>query len=113
MYNRNRQPPSGYQLFAVPFQADSGTPTACPNGCFRPAGLAWDSKGRLYMTSDSTGEIYVITADDGSGIDERPVPSPTGSGSTPTTTRTGSGIKNVQGVSFGFLIGVVALLVLF
>jgi hypothetical protein len=65
------------------------------------------------MTSDSTGEIYVITADDGSGIDERPVPSPTGSGSTPTTTRTGSGIKNVQGVSFGFLIGVVALLVLF
>jgi hypothetical protein len=31
-------------------------------------GLAWDAKGRLYMSSDSTGEIYVITKTDGSGI---------------------------------------------
>jgi len=43
--------------------------SVCPNGCFRPTALTWDSKGRLFMTSDSTGEIYVITATDGSGID--------------------------------------------
>lgn len=42
--------------------------TACPGGCFRPVGLAWDSRGRLYMSSDSTGEIYVVTKADGSGV---------------------------------------------
>lgn len=29
--------------------------------CFRPAGLAFDKKGRLFMSSDETGEIWVIT----------------------------------------------------
>lgn len=33
----------------------------CPEGCFRPAGLAFDAKGRLFMSSDQTNEIYVIT----------------------------------------------------
>ena len=42
--------------------------TACPGSCFRPVGLAWDSQGRLYMSSDSTGEIYVVTKEDGSGV---------------------------------------------
>ncbi len=32
----------------------------CPDDCFRPAGLAVDGQGRVFMTSDSTGEIYVI-----------------------------------------------------
>jgi hypothetical protein len=40
----------------------------CPDACIRPAGLAWDSQGRLWFSSDSTGEIYVVTAEDGSGI---------------------------------------------
>ncbi|KAL8801406.1 MAG: hypothetical protein Q9182_004470 [Xanthomendoza sp. 2 TL-2023] len=31
------------------------------NDCFRPTGLAFDKKGRLYMSSDQTGEIWVIT----------------------------------------------------
>lgn len=31
-------------------------------------GLAWDAKGRLYMSSDSTGEIFVVTKEDGSGV---------------------------------------------
>ena len=62
------------------FDASSGTPVApatsttalsdimsnpgdnknCPAACFRPVGLAWDSLNRLWMTSDSTGEIYVL-----------------------------------------------------
>ncbi|KAL8660626.1 MAG: hypothetical protein Q9202_006371 [Teloschistes flavicans] len=29
--------------------------------CFRPAGLAFDKAGRLFMSSDETGEIWVIT----------------------------------------------------
>ncbi len=41
----------------------------CPDGCFRPVGLAWDAKGRLWVTSDSTGEIFILnqngTSDDG------------------------------------------------
>ena len=32
----------------------------CPEGCFRPAGLAFDSKGRLFVASDASGEIYVV-----------------------------------------------------
>ncbi|KAF9264133.1 soluble quino protein glucose dehydrogenase [Marasmius fiardii PR-910] len=74
----NRQPPDGYRLSRVNFR--DGVPTeapnstiaeikvmtnqnnaACPDGCFRPAGLAWDSKGRLFMSSDATGEVFVIT----------------------------------------------------
>jgi hypothetical protein len=41
----------------------------CPGKCFRPAGLAWDTKGRLYMSSDTTGEIYVIVKSGGKALD--------------------------------------------
>jgi hypothetical protein len=75
--NRNRDAPSGYKLSMVPFEngepvaaSDNTTAAmdifanadnrACPDNCFRPAGLAFDSQGRLFMSSDATGEIYVI-----------------------------------------------------
>ena len=86
--NRNKDDPDGYLLYAVSFA--NGSPTEpsnsttavvpilsnadnrkCPNGCFRPVGLAWDSKGRLFMSSDRTGEIYVIGKDDGGSIDSK------------------------------------------
>ncbi len=35
---------------------------SCPTGCFRPVGVAIDSKKRVFMTSDSSGEIYVISS---------------------------------------------------
>ncbi|KAF5373049.1 hypothetical protein D9758_001600 [Tetrapyrgos nigripes] len=75
----NRDSPDGYRLSRVNFTtdgfpiepSDSSTAeirvmtnqnnTACPDGCFRPVGLAWDSKGRLFLTSDATGEVFVIT----------------------------------------------------
>jgi hypothetical protein len=44
---------------AIPVMENSNT-RSCPNSCFRPVGLAFDSKGRLFMSSDSSGEIYVI-----------------------------------------------------
>lgn len=76
----NRDVPSGYKLSMVPFQdgqpvaaADNTTAavdifanvdnTACPDNCFRPVGLAFDDQGRLFMSSDATGEIYVIVQD--------------------------------------------------
>jgi glucose/arabinose dehydrogenase len=73
----NRDEPSGYLVASVTF-AD-GSPiepsdstqslrpimsnpdlSICPDNCFRPAGLALDGYGRVFMSSDSTGEIYVL-----------------------------------------------------
>ena len=84
--SRNREDPVGYKVSFIQFDGN-GSPTAatnsttaavdivsnpdltqCPDGCFRPAGLAWDSQGRLFFSSDATGEIYVITRKDGSGV---------------------------------------------
>lgn len=83
---RNREDPIGYKVSFIQFNGN-GSPTAasndttaavdivsnpdlaqCSDGCFRPAGLAWDSQGRLFFSSDATGEIYVITREDGSGV---------------------------------------------
>ncbi|KAK1749864.1 soluble quino protein glucose dehydrogenase [Echria macrotheca] len=74
----DRRPPDGYRVMKVQFGAD-GQPveplssktaavtimenpntSSCPSGCFRPVGLAVDSKKRLFVSSDNTGEIYVI-----------------------------------------------------
>ncbi|KAH8724611.1 hypothetical protein GQ44DRAFT_255310 [Phaeosphaeriaceae sp. PMI808] len=75
----NRKPADGYRLSRVVFDPTTGEPvepvtsntaaqnimfnannTACPNSCFRPVGLAWDGEGRLFMTSDTTNEIWVV-----------------------------------------------------
>ncbi|CAO2656287.1 Nn.00g050900.m01.CDS01 [Neocucurbitaria sp. VM-36] len=75
----NKSPPDGYRVSRVAFNPATGQPvepvtsttaaqnimynadnSGCPNRCFRPVGLAWDGKGRLFMTSDSTNEIWVI-----------------------------------------------------
>lgn len=81
---RNRDVPSGYKVSMVPFEngepvAASDSTTAaldifsnvdngrCPDDCFRPAGLAFDNQGRLFMSSDATGEIYVIVREPATG----------------------------------------------
>ncbi|KAF5675561.1 L-sorbosone dehydrogenase [Fusarium heterosporum] len=73
----NRDPGDGYRLSKVAFKngepvSVSDDPKAeeqlmwntdnskCPSACFRPAGLAFDKTQRLFMTSDSTGELYVV-----------------------------------------------------
>ena len=69
--------PVGYKVSVVPFE--NGEPVAapdnntaatdiftnadnskCPTNCFRPAGLTFDSQGRLFVSSDASGEIYVV-----------------------------------------------------
>ncbi|GAO50618.1 hypothetical protein G7K_4742-t1 [Saitoella complicata NRRL Y-17804] len=80
----DRAPPTGYKIVRVPFTNSSSTGgfgpvadltdmfgyedvlwnpdiSACPNGCFRPVGLAFDSQGRMFVSSDSTGDIFMIT----------------------------------------------------
>lgn len=76
----DKKDPVGYRLSAIEFDSTTGEPTVsaensrdalrdiimnkdnsvCPDKCFRPVGMAFDSDERLWMTSDSTGEIYVL-----------------------------------------------------
>ncbi|KAI6778990.1 L-sorbosone dehydrogenase-like protein [Emericellopsis cladophorae] len=81
----NREDPVGYKISSVAFNAD-GMPEAnsdsrngtkdvlttpdlgnCPDECFRPVGMAWDADGRMWFTSDSTGEIFVMERTSGGG----------------------------------------------
>lgn len=85
----DRSSPVGYRVSSISFNPSTGDPVAstdstnalaadiitnkdnsvCPDKCFRPVGLAFDSQGRLWMASDSTGEIYVLqkTGEGGEG----------------------------------------------
>lgn len=75
----DRTQPVGYKVSVVSFN-QNGDPVAppdsmtaavdiisnmdnslCPNKCFRPVGLVFDTQGRILMSSDATGEIYMIT----------------------------------------------------
>jgi hypothetical protein len=63
---------------------------ACPSQCFRPVGLAWGRNGRLFMSSDASGEIYVLTSSDFSATTTNPPSSsPTNLASHPTLASTG------------------------
>lgn len=86
----NRSPTTGFKLVAVDFKKGTngtvvpvepltsnsaakdifanpdvtrcaGNGPSASSGCFRPAGLAFDKGGRLYMTSDvANGELWVL-----------------------------------------------------
>ncbi|KAI1463828.1 uncharacterized protein F4812DRAFT_453363 [Daldinia caldariorum] len=81
----DRDPPAGYKLVAVPFKRDPGdngayAPVAPANSktgyvdifyppdegkcsssnCTRPVGLVFDKAGELYMSSDTSGEIFKL-----------------------------------------------------
>lgn len=73
----NRNPPDGYRVMRVDFKdglpvasRDSKTASipvlensntqSCPNSCIRPVGVDVDEKNRLFMTSDSSGEVWAI-----------------------------------------------------
>ena len=81
----DRSNPVGYKLSVLPFR--NGEPVAapdndtavtdifwnadnseCPQNCFRPVGIAFDSQGRLFVSSDATGEIYVVEKASSDGI---------------------------------------------
>lgn len=76
----NRDEPAGYKLSLIPWNGESGEPTAsredrdnyedvlrnedtgnCDSGgCFRPVGVRVDKRGRVWMGSDSTGELFLL-----------------------------------------------------
>jgi hypothetical protein len=98
----NRDVPVGYKLSVLSFAngqpvepADSkkaavdilSNPdiSACPGKCFRPVGLAIDSRNRVFMTSDATGDIYVLRRSDMTATGTN-----TGGGTLVTSTNAGS-----------------------
>jgi hypothetical protein len=142
LFLRNREDPIGYKVSFIQFDGN-GSPiaasnsttaafdvvsnpdlTRCPDSCFRPAGLAWDSQGRLFFSSDATGEIYVITREDGSEVDSvsqaglqmngRDTGTSTGTGTSaaPTGSSSGSVMKSWDNASLWVVGAVVAALVL-
>ncbi|KAJ9652891.1 hypothetical protein H2198_007893 [Neophaeococcomyces mojaviensis] len=100
----DRQVPIGYKLSVVQFR--NGEPTepstsltaatdiisnqnnnACPDSCFRPVAMAFDSQGRIFMSSDASGEIYMVTrtaSSNGTGTSTGSSSSPSATGSTST-----------------------------
>lgn len=77
---RDRTVPIGYKVSRIDFAngepiAAANSTTACtdifanadtsvcPNNCFRPVGIAFDGQGRMFVSSDATGEIYVVIRD--------------------------------------------------
>ncbi|GLB41546.1 putative pyrroloquinoline quinone binding [Lyophyllum shimeji] len=70
----DRVPPTGYGVVHVPFPlsapSTSATPyeflvqaadlKSCPGTCIRPVGLTFGKDGRLYVTSDLSGELFVL-----------------------------------------------------
>ncbi|KAG9096403.1 hypothetical protein FS749_008580 [Ceratobasidium sp. UAMH 11750] len=73
----NRVPSIGYKEIRVPFKnSNPAAPydstngfvpvvsapdlTNCDGTCIRPVSLVWDKQGRLFVSSDETGEIFVI-----------------------------------------------------
>ncbi|ROT38019.1 soluble quino protein glucose dehydrogenase [Sodiomyces alkalinus F11] len=96
----NREDPTGYTLSVVQF--NDGEPvepatshdsvthimsmadlTTCPDNCFRPMAIAWGPSGRVFLTSDSTGELYIIErrADGPSGTQSGTIERPEETGS--------------------------------
>ena len=108
----DRTNPVGYKMSVIDFA--NGEPTApatsmtaikdifwnannsvCPGSCFRPVGMAFDGQGRLFVSSDATGEIYMITRDHAAS--ETSSSSPTASSGTATSTSTGSQASSTSG----------------
>ncbi|TKA76034.1 hypothetical protein B0A55_05118 [Friedmanniomyces simplex] len=120
----DRADPVGYKLSVVEFaNGDAVQPsnsttaavdivsnannTACPSGCFRPVGLAWDTQGRLFMSSDATGEIYAVLRANGSETSSAgsnatgTIPSSTASGGGSGTASSGSASASASSLATG------------
>ena len=54
--------------------------SVCPDKCFRPAGLTFDPNGRVFMSSDASGEIYVVMKNAGASNGTQGTGGSTGSG---------------------------------
>ena len=115
---RDRTSPVGYKLSVIPFA--NGEPVAAPNNntattdilanadnsvcpkyCFRPVGIAFDSQGRLFVSSDDTGEIYVVVRDQ-SLSSGTATATATKTSNSPSATATGSKSRAEKRLQYGF-----------
>ncbi|GAM86902.1 hypothetical protein ANO11243_049230 [Dothideomycetidae sp. 11243] len=79
--------------------------SACPNNCFRPATIAIDGSGRIFMSSDASGEIYMIERDTTSATS---TPSGTSSGTGSQASPTKSDANTLFRSHWWIVAGVVA-----
>lgn len=120
--------PVGYLIGQVAFNAATGMPTeasdstsaisdvirntddsSCPSSCLRPVGMAIDGQGRLFFSSDSTGEIYVLVKSSSATSTS----SSTGTGTMVTPTATKKGTAGETGVNrMGLAVPAIAALAL-
>ncbi|TVY75547.1 L-sorbosone dehydrogenase [Lachnellula suecica] len=117
----NRDPPIGYKVSSIAFSAGSPVAAAdsttaltdlisnadnlkCPD-CFRPVGLAMDSQGRIFISSDATGEIYVLAKTSNATASSTSPPS-----STPTKSKAGIPLGNNGAARWAFGVAVLFLL---
>jgi len=121
----DRTDPVGYKVSVVAFNKD-GEPvdrlqsltatrdifanqdnSKCPNDCFRPAGMAIDSQGRIYVSSDASGEVYLISKVSGSATSAT-----TSASGSPTASGVANNIKPPFFLGTGVLLGLLSLLTL-
>lgn len=122
----NRPDPIGYKMSVVAFTED-GEPVAepdsmtaaldifanedlsrCPRNCMRLVGMAIDPQGRIFVASDASGEIYLVTRTDRSGT---PAGSPTSSASASATGNAAHrNYSPISGDSLGLFTSVLGLL---
>ncbi len=109
----------GYKLSVIGFDGTTGDPVAksdsnvaatdilvnadnanCPKNCFRPVGVAFDSQGRLFMSSDASGEIYVVLKEETANSTS------TSTGSAPTASSAkSSGAEDAHDTALVTLVG--------
>ena len=90
---------------AIDIMANHDVTTCYNSDCFRPVGLAWDSKGRLFMSSDTTGEIYAIMRKNGeptSSVGSNSTKTGGASSSTPTGVASATSMSALA-ILFGIL----------
>lgn len=117
----NSPDPVGYKLSLVNF-TNAGEPvdqrtsktaaidifgnandSVCPGDCFRPVAMAIDSQGRIFLSSDSTGEIYLVSRD--SSASGTSTSSEGGStSSSPSASTTSTSASTTSGCNFLLLI---------
>lgn len=78
--------------------------SVCPGNCFRPVGMAIDSVGRIFVSSDATGEIYVVVKDGETAAGPTGTTSPGGT-SSPSSTSTSTGSSSTATSAAGKLVG--------
>lgn len=79
--------------------------SVCPQNCLRPVGIAFDTLGRLFLSSDATDEIYVVIRAQAS------TPADNSTESTSSSDKDSSGTAIEQNMRFFATMGLFASLV--